>query len=278
MVVIGNMNTLQIIKKVDFGVYLDAESLGEILLPNNALPEGYDIDDYIDVFIYCDSDDELIATTTKPLAKVGELAKLKVVAVNEVGAFMEWGLPKQLLVPFKEQLTPMQEGKSYWVYLYRENYTVRLAATSKYEKFMDLQEPKYTMGQMVDLLPYKETDLGFKAVINNRHIGLIFKADIFKPIKMGERLKGYIKTIRKDKKINLTLQKPGYDISDELKDKIIDLLRQNNGFIALTDRTSPEQIYKIFGVSKKKYKNALGSLYKNKQIMIKENGVYTRND
>ncbi len=278
MVVIGNMNTLQIIKKVDFGVYLDAESLGEILLPNNALPEGYDIDDYIDVFIYCDSDDELIATTTKPLAKVGELAKLKVVAVNEVGAFMEWGLPKQLLVPFKEQLSPMQEGKSYWVYLYRENYTVRIAATSKYEKFMDLQEPKYTMGQMVDLLPYKETDLGFKAVINNRHTGLIFKADIFKPIKMGERLKGYIKTIRKDKKINLTLQKPGYDVSDELKNKIIDLLRQNNGFIALTDRTSPEKIYKIFGVSKKKYKNALGSLYKSKKIMIKENGVYTRND
>lgn len=274
MPVVGNMNTLRIIKQVDFGVYLDANGLGEILLPNNSLPDGYNIDDYIDVFIYCDSKDELIATTTRPLAKVGELAKLKVVEVNEVGAFLEWGLPKQLFVPFKEQLSRMKQGKSYWVYLYRENYTVRIAATSKFEKFMNNEEPKYSAGQMVDLLPYKETELGFKAVINNRHTGLLFKTDIFKNVRTGERIKGFIKNVRKDNKINLTLQKPGFDNSVELKQKIIQLLSQNEGFIALTDKTSPEQIYKIFSVSKKKFKNALGSLYKSNQIIIKENGIY----
>jgi len=274
MATVGKINTLQIIKRVDFGVYLDAQGLGEILLPNNSLPGGYEVEDYIDVFIYCDSDDELIATTTQPLAKVGELAKLKVVAVNEVGAFLEWGLPKQLFVPFKEQVIRMKEGKSYWVYLYRENYTVRIAATSKFEKFMDQEQPKYEVGQMVDLLPYKETDLGFKAVINNRHTGLLFNTDIFTSVRVGERIKGYIKNIRKDHKINLTLQKPGYDAGDELKEKIIDLLNKNKGFVALNDRTSPAHIYKIFGVSKKKYKNALGRLYKNKKIIIKENGIY----
>ncbi len=168
----------------------------------------------------------------------------------------------------------MQQGKSYWVYLYRENYTVRIAATSKFEKFMNKDEAKYSAGQMVDLLPYKETELGFKAVINNRHTGLLFKTDIFRNVRTGERIKGYIKNLRKDNKINLTLEKPGFDNSVELKQKIIQLLTQNEGFVALTDRTSPEQIYKIFSVSKKKFKIALGSLYKNNQIVIKKNGIY----
>ena len=273
MTEIGKFNNLQITREVDFGVYLDGEDYGEILMPKKYLPENYKIDDFIDAFVYLDSEDRIIATTEKPYAMVGEFAFLKVVAVNEFGAFLDWGLIKDLLVPFNQQKHKMEEGESYLVYIYLDEKSERIAASSKLDKFLDKQPADYEEGQEVNLIIDKQTNIGYKAIVNNTHWGVIFKNEIFQTLTKGQQIKGYIKKIREDNKIDLSLYKKGYEKVDDSLNKILEILKEHNGFISISDKSSPETIYKMFGISKKTYKKIIGSLYKKKLIYIDKNGI-----
>lgn len=262
-----------VIREVDFGVYLDGEDLGEILMPKKYVPKDCRIGDVVQVFVYFDSEDRLVATTEKPYAQVEQFAYLKVVSVSKFGAFLDWGLKKDLLVPFNEQKHRMEEGREYIVYIYSDEETGRIAATSKLERCLDLYKGDYQVGDEVELFICEETDLGFKTIINNAHRGLLYKNDLFKAVKKGEKVKGFIKQIREDGKIDVTLNKPGYEAIDEIARKILDVLKKNKGFIAVTDNSSPETIKAFFGISKKRYKKAIGALYKKRLVTLHEDGV-----
>jgi len=270
MVEIGKLNTLTVLKNVDHGIYLDGEHLGEILMPERYVPENCEVGDSIEAFIYLDSADLLLATTETPYVMVGECAYLKVVDVNQAGAFLDWGLPKDLLVPYSEQISPLQIGQSYTVLVFLDESTNRIAATQKLDTYLSEEAQYFKPEQAVDLLIFGKTELGYKAVINNTHIGLIYKNEVFQPLTHGEKLKGYIKTIRPDRKIDLCLQLPGKDARDDLSSRILDHLKNNNGVSTLTDKSSPEDIYENFGVSKKNYKKAIGRLYKKRLIRIEK--------
>jgi predicted RNA-binding protein (virulence factor B family) len=273
MVDIGNLNTLKVVKEVDFGVYLDGEEFGKILLPKNDVPANCKIDDELNVFIYTDSEDRIIATTRTPKAMVGDFAYLKVIAVNDFGAFLDWGLNKDLLVPFHEQQFRMKEGESYIVKVYLDEKTERIAATSYLDSFLDLFTAEYYEGQEVELMICKKTDLGYNAIINNSHWGLLYDKEIFRTINIGQKVQGYIKKVREDGKIDLTLNKSGYEKIDDISQKILDILKEQGGFILISDKSSPEIIYDMFGESKKTYKKAIGSLYKKHLILIGDEGI-----
>jgi len=268
MVEVGKFNTLKIVKEVDFGVYLDGDDLGTILLPKREVPEGASIGQALEVFIYFDSKDLLIATTRKPKLEVGRCALLRVADINQAGAFMDWGLPKELLVPYNEQQKPMQEGFSYVVYAFHDTSSDRIAASSKLSHYLEEEAPWLKPQQEVSLLVASRTELGYKAVVDDQYLGLIFREDAFRPLKIGERLAGSIKTIRPDGKIDLLISAPAGKGRDALSEQILDHLRSQGGRSTLTDKSDPELIYKTFKVSKKKYKQALGGLYKQKQITI----------
>lgn len=273
MIKIGQYNNLRIKKFVDFGLYLDDEEEGEILLPTRYMPKNVSVDDCIDVFIYADSDDTLIATTLTPLAVVGEASYLRVAAVNDVGAFLDWGLSKDILVPFGEQHRKMEVGRSYIVYLYIDKYADRIVASSKINKFIKDEATCYENNQAVDLMIAGKTDLGYKAIINNEHFGMLFENDVFQNLKFGQKLKGYIKNVRADNKIDLTLQLINKDSRDSLTDRILFYLKNNDGQSTLTDKSKPEDIYKQFAVSKSNYKKALGGLYKKRLITIDKDKI-----
>ncbi len=273
MAEIGKLNTLRVVKEVDFGMYLDGGEHGEILLPKRYVPENAKPEDILEVFIYLDSEDRIIATTETPHIMLGEFACLKVVAVTSMGAFLDWGLMKDLFVPFREQKLKMEEGRWYIVTVYLDPETKRLVASAKIEKFLDNLPPDYEAGQEVDLLIAGETDLGFNAIINNRHLGVIYKNEIFQPLRKGERIKGFIKKIREDEKIDLLLQKAGYAKVDDISMKIVDVLKKHNGFLPVTDKSDPDTIYELFGVSKKTYKKAIGALFKFRLIDIEDKGI-----
>ncbi len=276
MVKIGGINSLRVVKLVPFGVYLDGGEHGEILMPTRYVPEGCSVDDTVEAFIYLDSEDRIIATTEKPYAKVGEFAFLKAVSVARMGAFLDWGLSKDLFVPFREQKQEMEVGKSYLVFVYFDFDSKRIAASAKIEKFLDNTIPDYTEGQEVDLIIINESDLGFNAIVNQNHTGVIYKNEVFQPLAKGDRLKGYIKKIRDDEKIDLILQKPGYEKVDSVSQSILDVLRQNNGYLAVTDKSEPEQIYSLFQISKKTFKKAIGGLYRDRLILIEDDGIRLR--
>jgi len=273
MTEIGKINNLYVVKEVDFGIYLDGGDLGEILMPKRYVPEGTQPEDMIDAFIYLDSEDRLVATTEKPFAMVEEFALLEVVSVTPVGAFLNWGLPKDLFVPFREQRQPMEEGKKYLVYVYVDINSKRIAASSKIENYLDNLPMDYDEGEDVDLVIVNETDLGYNAIIDNSHLGVIFKNEVFQPLNPGDKIQGFIKKIRYDGKIDLCLQKAGYEKISEFADKIIAELQKQNGFLALTDKSSPEEIYQAFKFSKKNFKAAIGALYKKRIITLEENGI-----
>lgn len=273
MIELGKYNTLQIVKAVDFGLYLDGEERGEILLPNEYVPDGCFPDDYLKVFIYFDSEDRIIATTETPNIIVGEFAWMKVVSVSNVGAFLDWGLRKDLLVPFREQQEPMIEGRSYLVYAYVDKSTDRIVASSRIDRFLDQTFPDYEPNQEVNLLVARKTDLGYSVIINNQHWGLIYDNEIFQTIKIGQRIKGYIKSVREDEKIDIVLQPLGYEKIEGLAGKILEKLKDYGGVSDLSDKSDPEDIYRVFGCSKKNYKKALGALFKNGLIQIKDNEV-----
>jgi uncharacterized protein len=273
MATIGKINTLEIIKELSFGVYLDGGEHGEILLPVRYVPKNCKIGDKIDVFIYFDSDDRIIATTEKPYAMVDDFALLKAVSVNAVGAFLDWGLPKDLLVPFREQKQTMQEGNWYIVKIYIDKTSNRIAASAKIDSFLDNLPPNYNEGQEVDLIICNETELGFKAIVNGMHWGMLYKSEVFQPLTKGQKIKGFIKRIRDDEKIDLSMAKTGYGKVDDISEKILEYLRINNSFMAITDKSSPEKIYELFGISKKAYKMAIGNLYKKGLIILEDSGV-----
>lgn len=273
MIQIGKYNTLTVVKLVDFGVYLDGEERGEILLPNEYVPANCSSDDDVKVFIYFDSEDRIIATTEIPNIQVGEFAYMKVVATSSVGAFLDWGLRKDLLVPFREQREPMINGLSYLVYAYVDRETERIVGTSKIEKYLDQVPPLYKADQEVDLLIARKSELGYNVIINNTHWGLIYQNEIFQTLKIGQKMKGYIKGVREDEKIDVTLQKPGYEKIDGLSGLILEKIRDNGGVLDISDKSAPEEIYSLFGCSKKNYKKAIGSLFKQQLITIGENEI-----
>jgi len=273
MIETGKLNTLRIVKELDFGVYLDGAELGEILLPKRYVPKNCKIDDTVEVFIYFDSDDRIIATTQIPNAMAGQFAGMEVVSVNEVGAFLDWGLQKDLLVPFREQKVKMEEGKTYVVYVYFDTESNRIAASAKLDQYFDLEPTEYDDGQEVDLLIYNQTDMGYKAIVNNINDGMLYENEVFQPLHKGQKIKGFIKKVRDDGKLDLCLQKPGYEKVEELSEKILAYLRKNEGFLNVTDKTPPDVISQMFNVSKKTFKKAVGALYRKKVIKLEPDGI-----
>jgi len=273
MAEIGKINTLNVVRETENGVYLDGENLGEILMPRKFVTDEVKASRQATVFVYSDSEDRLVATTENPLAMVGEFAFLKVIETNRFGAFLDWGLPKDLLVPLSEQKAKMTEGKTYLVYVFLDEKTNRIAASAKIDKFLDIVPPGYERGEKVDLLIAEETEIGYKAIVNNQHWGILYKNQVFRNLTPGERLEGFINKIRDDDKIDLLLEKPGYGKIDPISEKLLETLQENNGFLALNDKTSPEIIQSLLGISKKNFKKALGNLYKKKLIEFKSDGI-----
>lgn len=273
MIGIGQSYELEVVSVVDFGVYLDAMNLGEVLLPRQHASRDLAVGDTVKVFLYLDSEDRPVATTQKPKACVGEFAYLRVVANTEVGAFLDWGLDKDLLVPFAEQYRPMVVGHSYLVYVYRDAMDGRIAASSKIDKFLDDEKPhSFKAGQAVDLIIANSTDLGFKAIVNHSLWGVLYKNEVFERLSFGQYKKGYIKQVRPDGKIDLSLQ-GGQETRDKYASVIEDYLRKHGGFAAVHDKSDPELISALFGMSKKSFKKAIGGLYKQRVISIDSDGI-----
>lgn len=270
---LGRYNQLEIVKEVDFGVYLDGDEDGEILLPKRYVPQGCQVGDILNVFIYLDMEERLVATTIEPYAQVGDFAYLQVAWVNQYGAFLDWGLMKDLFVPFREQKEKMVKGKSYLVYIYIDDESFRIMASAKIEHFLSDEFPEYQNDECVDILVWKRTDLGFKVIVDNQYSGLIYRSDIFQPISVGMSLKAYIKQVREDGKIDLTLQKSGMEKVANFSQDLYQYVKMNQGFVSMNDKTDAELIYKTFGVSKKTFKKAVGDLYKKRLIKIEPNGL-----
>ncbi|CAI3789523.1 Conserved virulence factor B [Pseudomonas sp. MM227] len=270
MALVGRYNALQVVKHTDFGLYLDGGADGEILLPNRYIPKDTpsEDEDWLNVFVYLDSEDKLLATTEKPKVQVGEFASLKVVEINSIGVFLDWGLPKDLLLPFSEEKRQMKAGEYCVVHVYLDKRTRRITATARLDRYLDKLPPAYQVGQEVDLLVVEETDMGFKAIINNAHWGLIHKNEVFKFLRSGKQEKGYIKELRSDGKIALSLQPIGAQLTSSLNAQILDKLRANQGTLAVSDKSDPQVISDLFGVSKGNFKKAIGALYKDGQIVI----------
>ena len=273
MAEVGKFNKLQVVKEADFGVYLDGGELDTILLPQRYVPEGCEIGDWVEVFLYFDSEDLLIATTETPKVEVGRCEMLKVIDINNAGAFMDWGLPKDLLVPYSEQHKPMEVGYSYVVYVFHDQDSDRIAASTRLQDHLAEESVWIKPRQSVDLLIAGRTDLGYKAVINDQYLGLIFRDDAFRPLKIGERLPGFVKNIRADGKIDLLISQGTLQGDHDLGEEIIEKLRASGGISSLTDKSDPDEIYRQFKVSKKKYKQALGTLYKSRRITLAPNQI-----
>ena len=273
MVNIGKYNTLKIVKTVDFGVYLDGGDGLEILLPTRYVPKEVKIGDDLEVFIYHDNEGRLIATTAKPLAQVGEFQFMEVKSVNKTGTFLEWGLMKDLLVPFKEQKIRMKEGRWYLVYVHVDHITGRIVASAKIDKYLDNIIPEYTFNQEVDLLVADDTEIGYKVIINNTHWGLVYHNEIFQRLEKGDHIKGFIKEVREDEKIDVSLTPLGYQKVEGIAKTILESLKVQGGYIAVHDKSEPDVIYSLFRCSKKAFKQAIGALYKQKLILIEPQGI-----
>ena len=270
---LGEYNRLTIVKAVDFGLYLDGGDEGEILLPSRYVPKDCRIGDELDVFIYLDNEERIVATTQKPLAKVGDFAYLEVSWVNEYGAFLHWGPLKDLFCPFREQNMRMEIGESYIVFVYIDRESYRIAASAKIEHYLQKDTPPYTVGTETDLLIWQKTNLGFKVIIDNRYQGLVYEDQIFKRIHTGDRMKGYISQVREDGKLDVTLQPLGYQQARAFSDTLLQYLKNNGGFCDLGDKSDAEDIKRRFQVSKKTFKKAVGDLYKRCLIVLDEQGI-----
>lgn len=270
---IGKVNKLKVLRVVTIGVYLDGDTIGDVLMPKRYVPYGTKEGDEVEVFIYLDSEDRLIATTETPLAMVGDFAFLKVVSVSNYGAFLDWGLMKDLLVPFREQKEKMEKDRSYMVYVYFDDETGRIAASAKIDRFLDNVSPQYQPGDEVDLMIASRTELGYKAIINGLHSGILYYNQVFKPLVMGLKLKGYVAKVREDEKIDLMLERLGYEKMDDLSEQVLAVLRDNGGAMQVSDKSSPRDIETWFKMSKKNFKKALGALYKKRLIIIENEGV-----
>lgn len=268
MAEIGKFNTLDVIALNANGAYLDGGELGEILLPNRHVPENCQAEDKISAFIYADSMDKLVATTDKPLVEVEQFASLKVVQANKLGAFLDWGLPKDLLAPKVLQHSPMEVGKRYLVRVSLDQRTQRPVASSKLDKYLDIWPTEYKEGDKVDLVIGGKTDLGFKAIINHQHWGLIFDSEIHQKLYVGQKVTGYIKKMREDGRIDLTLSRAGKGKVIDFTDKFLAYLAANDGVSLINDKSTPAEISRTFGVSKKAFKATVGHLLKQGKIAI----------
>lgn len=277
---IGRYNTLKVLRQVDFGYYLkgDARS-GDVLLPNGEISaeaqEALDAGaESMDVFLYLDQEERIIATTRKPYAQVGDFTFLEVAWVNNYGAFLNWGLMKDLFVPFREQKMKMQKGQGYIVHVHLDEESYRIMASAKVERYLNTADfPPYKRGDEVDVLVWQKTDLGLKVIVDNQFGGLLYDDQVFRSLRTGDRTKAYVHYVRPDGKIDLTLQRKGQAGVRDFTYDLLDYLRQNNGFTVLGDKSSPEDIYEVFGVSKKVFKKAVGDLYKRHKITIEEDGI-----
>ncbi|GAB3803903.1 S1-like domain-containing RNA-binding protein [Spirosoma humi] len=280
MIDIGRINTLTALRQTSVGFFLgdltDRKSQdfsNDILLPNKYVPDTLAVDDDIDVFVYTDSEDRPIATTLTPAIQRNEFAALQVVSVTSAGAFLDWGLEKDLLVPHREQAWPMEVGNWYVVFMYLDETTNRLVASSKVNRFLDPDISDLVLGEEVQLLAYELTDLGVNVIINNRYRGLVYANEIFRTVRPGDPLIGYIKNIRDDSRVDVSLQRSGYENVEPNARRILATLKAENGFLPLTDNTSPEVIYAALEMSKKTFKKAIGTLYRERKIMIEEKGI-----
>lgn len=271
---IGKFNTLKVLKLTDFGAYLDGGNLGEILLPNRYMPEDCIEGSSVEVFVYFDSNDRIIATTEKAKGQVDDFVSLKVIQVNQTGAFLDWGLTKDLLVPYNQQHQKMLVDKYYLVKIYQDSHTDRIAASSKLDKYLDIWPANFEIGERVDLIIGDKTDLGFKAIINERNWGLLYDNEIFQPLRVGKRIQGYVKNMRPDGRVDLTLTRSGIGKVNDFAPSFITYLQDNEGFCAINDKSTPELIQKTFGVSKKTFKSTVGNLLKRGRIRIETDGIY----
>ena len=280
MIQIGKYNTLTILRDTKVGLFLgnpeqDPEGIHDILLPNKYVPHQFEFGDDLTVFVYLDHEERPVATTLEPYILLNEFALLRVNYVNQVGAFMDWGMEKDILVPFKEQARPMEKGKRYLVYLYMDEKTNRLVASSKTNQFLSNDVLTVEKGEEVDLIVSHITEIGINVIINERHKGLLYKDEVYDDaIRTGDRMRGYIKNIRPDNKIDVSLQIQGYQNIEPNAEKILNELRASRGFLRLNDNSHPEDIKTVLKMSKKTFKKAIGALYRDKVIEIKEDGIY----
>ena len=272
MVKVGDYNVLKVLREADFGFYLDDGAEG-ILLPKRFVPEGLKVGDEIKVFIYHDSEGRLIATTQHPKGVVGEIVKLKAITVTNQGAFLDWGLMKDIFVPKSKQLGGMREGAEYLIKIYVDEQTGRVAATEKIEPFLSNENLTVKEKDIVDLVVYRRTDIGYLVIINNKHTGVLHFNEIYQNIGVGDKLKGFIKTIRPENKIDVVAGKPGYNRVEDEAEKILRLLNENNGYLPYHDKSDPDEIYNFFGISKKAFKMATGNLYKQQKITFTKTGI-----
>ncbi|MFP4605898.1 MAG: S1 RNA-binding domain-containing protein, partial [Bacteroidales bacterium] len=269
----GKYHTLKVVRSSDQGFYLTKGEEDAILLPNRYTPAGLQIDDEIDVFVYTDSQGRLIATTLKPKLTLHEFALLKVTSITRFGAFMDWGIAKELLVPFREQEKRLQEGDSAVTYLFYDEVSERLVGSTKIRKFLDNEDISLEVDEQTDILVYEQTDIGYKCIVNNQYEGMIYENEIFQQINIGDKLIAYVKKVRSDGKIDLQIQQPGYSKVAPNAEKILQHLKANNGWLPLTDKSEPEEIKAKFNMSKKTFKKAVGYLYKKQLISIENEGI-----
>lgn len=280
MIEIGKYNTLTILRDTKVGLFLgnpteDPDGIHDILLPNKYVPNQFELDDELTVFVYLDHEERPVATTLEPYILLNEFALLRVNYTNQIGAFMDWGMEKDILVPFKEQARPMEKGKRYLVYLYMDEKTNRLVASSKTNQFLNNDDLTVERGEEVDLIVSHITEIGINVIINERHKGLVYKDEVYDDaIRTGDRMIGFIKTIRPDNKIDVSLQKLGYENIEPNAQKILDELKASRGFLRLNDNSHPEDIKTVLKMSKKTFKKAIGALYKDQLITIKDDGIY----
>ncbi len=270
---LGKYNTLTIVRHTSVGFFLEDENGDDVLLPVKWVPEGAKEGDEVEVFIYLDSEERPIATTMKPKAIVGEFAFLKAKQVTSIGAFMDWGLEKDLFVPFIEQEGRMQEGQWYIVYVYVDKMTDRITGSAKIESFVEKRDIMLKPDQEVKLLIGKQTPLGYNVIVDNQYMGLIYENEIFKNVTTGDRTTGYVKNIREDDKIDIILQKPGYAAVEPNAQKILDILKSHDGYLDLNDKSDPDEISRRLEMSKKTFKKAIGGLFRQKLIVIEDDGV-----
>ncbi len=273
MVQVGQYNTLKVVKEVDFGFYLDGGEAGEILLPARYVPAGLKPGDDLKVFIYHDSENRLIATTLEPKGVVGDIVLMPVFDITKAGAFLDMGLMKHIFVPLSQQESKMKVGESYLVKIYLDEKTGRLAATEKFSADISNYEISVKELEPVDIVVFQKTDIGYKVIINNKHLGVLHYNEVYRDLPYGEKLKGFIKTIRPENKIDVSLGERGYKRVEGEEEKVLRLLKENDGYLPYHDKSAPEEIYDFFGVSKKTFKMSIGSLYKQHKIELTKTGI-----
>ena len=274
---LGKFNKLEVVKEVEFGMYLDGGEEGEILLPLRYVPEECKVGDKLNVFIYLDNEERLVATTLTPLVQVGQFACLEVAWVNQYGAFLDWGLMKDLFVPFREQKLKMQVGRKYVVHAHLDDESYRIVASAKVERYLSKERAAYQPGEEGEIWIWQKTDLGFKAIIEHQYGGLLYESEIFRPLQAGMTLKAYVKQVREDGKIDLMLQKPGAGKVEDFAVTLLEYIREQGGTTSLNDKSPAEDIYAVFGVSKKTFKKAVGDLYKKQLVILEDNKIRIRN-